>query len=195
MWILGKFRERGARLRFVSAQLRDTLLDAQLPRELAAYLEQADVLPAQIEMMSTPVRTEARRTLGLDPNERVAVLVARLVEGKRVSVGLGAADLVPDLCTYVIGSGPLESRLRLDFPHANFLGQLPRKEALLWISAADLLISASQREGAPTVIREARLLATPVVAVEAGDLVTWAKEDENLYLVSAPVDGPKIRVT
>lgn len=183
-WLLGQFKKRGATLRFVSARMKDALLGATLPRDLASYLESAEVRSAHLEMTGTPTRTEARRLLRLSPTDSIAVLVARLVEGKRVSVGLGAADLVPDLRTYVIGSGPLLSELSRDFPRVTFLGQLPRPEALLWISAADLLISASQKEGAPTVIREARLLATPVVSVDVGDLAAWAREDEQLYLVS-----------
>jgi glycosyltransferase involved in cell wall biosynthesis len=160
-------------------------METQLPEALASYVKHAEVRSAHLEMRSTPTRAEARRLLGIDPEARVAVLVARLVKGKRVSVGLRAADLVPDLRSYVIGSGPLKESLMRDFPRATFLGQLPRSGTLLWISAADLLISASRKEGAPTVVREARLLLTPVVSVDAGDLATWAKDDEQLYLVKS----------
>jgi teichuronic acid biosynthesis glycosyltransferase TuaC len=51
------------------------------------------------------------------------------------------------------------------------------------MSAADLLLSASRHEGAPTVVREARALGTPVVATDAGDLRAWAAADAGIWLV------------
>ena len=47
----------------------------------------------------------------------------------------------------------------------------------MWIRASDLVVSASREEGAPTVVREARALGTPVVTTAAGDLVKWAELD------------------
>jgi len=64
-----------------------------------------------------------------------------------------------------------------------FTGYLARGEALRWIAAADVLVSASAHEGAPSVVREARALGVPVVAVNAGDLAQWAKRDAGLLLV------------
>jgi len=43
--------------------------------------------------------------------------------------------------------------------------------------------SASALEGAPSVVREARALGVPVVAVAAGDLAEWAKDDAGVLLV------------
>ena len=54
---------------------------------------------------------------------------------------------------------------------------------LRWIAAADVLVSASAHEGAPSVVREARALGVPVVAVSAGDLAQWAERDAGLLLV------------
>jgi teichuronic acid biosynthesis glycosyltransferase TuaC len=54
---------------------------------------------------------------------------------------------------------------------------------LTWIAAADLVLSASNREGAPTVIREARALGATAVSVSAGDLSTQAEDDPALYVL------------
>ena len=56
-------------------------------------------------------------------------------------------------------------------------------ETLAWIAAADLLVSASRDEGAPTVVREARLLGTPVLAARAGDVERWAAQDPGITLL------------
>jgi glycosyltransferase involved in cell wall biosynthesis len=64
-----------------------------------------------------------------------------------------------------------------------FLGQLGRSQTLTWIAAADLVLTASLDEGAPTVVREARALGTPVVARAAGDLVEWARRDPGLVVL------------
>jgi teichuronic acid biosynthesis glycosyltransferase TuaC len=52
------------------------------------------------------------------------------------------------------------------------------------MAAADVLVSASREEGAPTVVREARALGVPVVAVPCGDLATWAAADPGIALVN-----------
>jgi glycosyltransferase involved in cell wall biosynthesis len=70
------------------------------------------------------------------------------------------------------------------FPEARWLGQRPRNETLRWVRAADLLVSASPKEGAPTVIREALALGTKVVALDCGDLKQWAENDRNLVVVA-----------
>jgi glycosyltransferase involved in cell wall biosynthesis len=85
----------------------------------------------------------------------------------------------------VLGDGPLAPALaRLD-PSVTALGQRLRPEALAWIAAADLVVSASRNEGAPTVIREARALGVPVLAVPAGDLRAWAATDPGIELIDA----------
>jgi glycosyltransferase involved in cell wall biosynthesis len=82
----------------------------------------------------------------------------------------------------VIGGGPLLAELRARFPRVRFTGELSRSQSLEWIAAANVLVSASVLEGAPTVVREARALGVPVVACPAGDLRLWAESDPGLWL-------------
>jgi glycosyltransferase involved in cell wall biosynthesis len=74
-------------------------------------------------------------------------------------------------------------RLMREYPNVTWLGQRSRVDTLRYIRAANLLISASRSEGAPTVVREARALGTPVVAAIAGDLSNWAQTDDGLVIV------------
>lgn len=176
----------GARFRFVSEELKRelTALPGLSVHERAA-LERADVRAATLELPYLPGREQARKLLGCDENARLVVVVGRLITSKRVEVALRAAELVPETTIVVLGDGPERSALEAAFPNARFSGQLGRPETLLWMRAADLLVSASLLEGAPTVVREARALGTAVVSLAVGDTELWAKTDDDLWLVRA----------
>lgn len=170
--------ERGLRVRCVSNELRDELLACTTPR-LAAQLR---VEPPPFSLEPRPERARARCSLGIDEQVRLALLVARLIPEKRVEVALRAVGQLPGLVVVVVGGGPLLGELRQRFPNVRFTGELARPQALAWIAAADVLISASKREGAPTALREARALNVPVVACAAGDLAEHALNDPGLWI-------------
>jgi teichuronic acid biosynthesis glycosyltransferase TuaC len=148
------------------------------------------VAPCPIELPVAPSRLEARARLGVCADESVALVVARLIPGKRVDVALAALTLLGGMRVVVVGDGPLRGSLAARFPGAEYLGQLGREQTLLWIAAADVLVTASRLEGAPTVVREARALGTPVVAAPAGELSAWAAVDPLLTVISADSPGP-----
>jgi teichuronic acid biosynthesis glycosyltransferase TuaC len=177
-YVLAALLRRCARFRFVSHELRDALV-AQSP-DLAA---RSEVRASDIVVDGVPDRLEARRQLGVAPETRLCVVVARLVPAKRVRVALGALALIPECSVVVVGDGPEREPLARHFPEGRFVGHLPRDRTLAWIAAADVLISASRREGAPTVVREARALGVPVVAAPAGDLERWSAADPEILLV------------
>jgi len=169
---------RHASLRVTSAELADALRAAN--PELSSALR---VEASPIDVEDVPTRSVARRALGIPEAKPLALIVARLIPEKRVALALQALALQGDLCAVVVGDGPELPSLRARFPTAHFTGYLPRSEALRWIAAADVLLSASAQEGAPSVVREARALGVPVVAVAAGDLAEWARHDPGLLLV------------
>jgi len=175
--------KRRAKLRFVSHALKEDLLRGVRSPPIRDYLREAEVRPASLRCHAVPNREEARRKLRLEPKERIALIVGRLITEKRPETAIAAANLLPQCRLVIIGEGPLRPQLSQLAPDALFLGQLPREETLLWIRAADLLLGASRLEGAPTTIREARQLGTPVVSSNVGDLTTWATSDDELYVV------------
>jgi glycosyltransferase involved in cell wall biosynthesis len=139
------------------------------------------VRPSPIDV--PPLDTaECRRALGIASGRPLALVVARLVSGKRVEVALAFREHLPEHDWVVIGDGPERARLARRFERVRFLGQLDRDATLRWICAADVLISASLSEGAPTVVREARALGTRVIAAAAGDLEQWAASDPGIQL-------------
>lgn len=167
---------RGVRFRFVSEQLR---------REAATVhpeLARAVVAPPPVDVSGVPGRAAARLAHGVARDTRLVVVVGRLIPSKRVDVALGAATLIPGARVVCIGDGPERAGLEKRFGSVGFLGQLLRPEALAWIAASDLLVSASRLEGAPTVVREARALGVPVVAARAGDLDAWAERDRGIWV-------------
>lgn len=184
--ILRKVSERNASLRCVSTALKRKLLSIDPTLE-----PHITVRPALLHVPATPERSVARATLALDPQVPAIVIIARLVPTKRVDVALEeleplAQDTVNAPQVIVIGDGPERTVLQQRYPFARFLGELPREQALLWLASADLLLSASQLEGAPTVVREARALQVPVVSAVAGDLEQWAAQDRGIHLFHRP---------
>ena len=96
---------------------------------------------------------------------------------------LYVCERVPELLAIVVGEGPERASLERRFPRARFVGHVPRPRALAYVAAANVLVSASLLEGAPTVVREARALGTEVVCLPAGDLRAWAATDPGLHVV------------
>lgn len=178
-WILQALIRRRAVFRCVSEEL------AELLRSLAppGTHPEIRVSAALLSLNGVPCREDARRKLGVPPDERLVVVVGRLIASKRVRDALAAARLVPDSHVVVVGGGPEQPTLQRDFPEAHFTGQTAREQALTWIAAADVVLSASRTEGAPTALREARALGVPVVTSAAGDLLRWAELDSGLYVV------------
>jgi teichuronic acid biosynthesis glycosyltransferase TuaC len=171
---------RGARVRVTSTELAE-LVRAASP-DLGAFLR---VEPSPIDVEGVPDRETARRTLGLHQSKPLALIVSRLIPSKRVALALRALAPLHEIAVVVVGDGPELESLRRDFPSVHFAGRLPRPDALTYIAAADVLVSASEEEGAPSVVREARALGVKVVAVAAGDLAEWAKSDPGLLVVRA----------
>lgn len=124
---------------------------------------------------TAPVRSDARRTFGLDPEHTVVTFVGRLVGDK------GIAELVeawqrlrhrPATTLFVVGpyeerdalSGELRARIEGDptIVHLPFTEDMPAVYA-----ASDLVVLPTYREGFPNVPLEAASMGLPVVTTDA----------------------------
>jgi glycosyltransferase involved in cell wall biosynthesis len=181
--ITGDLARTNASLRFVSTELRARMTHAAGSPALACYVARQAVSAVPIDLPELPSVAQARRELGVREDELLLAIVGRLTPGKRVEVALAACALVPAARVVVIGDGPDAERLKEIHPEVEFVGALDRQRALTWLKAADLLLSASRLEGAPTTVREARLLGVPVIATAAGDLRHWSTRDPELWIV------------
>lgn len=182
-WIGAELLRASARLRFVSSELERLVLgglgDAQRQR-LQPFCR---VEPCALDVPARLTRQQARAELGISAEARLAVVVARLVPGKRVDVALEACSRLAGLDCVVVGDGPERARLSQRYPRVQFVGQVERPRALAYLAAANALVSASLHEGAPSVVREARALGTDVVCLAAGDLTHWAEHDAGIHVV------------
>src|SRR5690606_12009656 len=163
-YILGALERQGCSLRLVAPHL-EPLLRTTTNR---AWLACARVEPLPVSIPALESRETLRRQLGVSEGTYLSLFVGRLVASKRLDVALRHAPLPSHAMRVVVGSGPLEGALQRAFPDVHFKGQLNREHTLRWLKAADVVISASLDEGAPTALREARLVGTPVWTAEFG---------------------------
>ncbi len=189
--IVQSLLERGAHFYFAAQALKNALSQA-LSNELSArLLKVACVELPEIDMPDLEgirIRGQAlRASLGLRAGQKMAICIGRLIESKRVELALrSAAQSKAHLV--VAGDGPMHGELaglaRALGCEVNFLGLLPRAEALAWLGAADVLLHPSAAEGAPTVVREARILKVPVIVCDVGDVRSWAASDPGIEVVA-----------
>jgi teichuronic acid biosynthesis glycosyltransferase TuaC len=167
--VVGAIAGRARTWRFVSEELRATLLRSLGDRPLRVRVERlAVVRAASMEMLDVGAAiARHRRALA---GTRVAVSVGRLVAGKRVDRAIEHVARTREVeALVVVGDGPergrLEALARARGVDARFVGLVPREEALAWIGAAAFLVFASEEEGASTVLREAEAMGTRVLVL------------------------------
>lgn len=177
--ILNALEAKGCSLRLVAPHLKQLLAT----ETNGVWLDAARVEPLPLEVPELSNRETLRRELGVALDVHLAVVVGRLVPSKRIDVALARAPLPAGGRIVVLGSGPMSPALQATFPSVQFMGQLPRERALRWIKAADVAVSASLREGAPSWLREARLLGTPVWTAEFGSAAAWAAADPGVTVL------------
>lgn len=178
--ILDALRARGVTLRLVAPHLKEYLRT----KDNGSWLDAAQVVPSPLSIPPLPSREQLRAERGVSAQTPLALVVGRLVPSKRVEVALRRAPLPRGAQLVVIGSGPLGAALTREFPHVHFTGQLDRVQTLGWIKAADWVVSASLEEGAPSALREARLLGVPVMTAEFGSARQWADSDPGVSVVN-----------
>ncbi|HEY3822490.1 MAG TPA: glycosyltransferase family 4 protein [Polyangiaceae bacterium] len=159
---------KAARWRFVSAALKDSLLEA-LDRGARRLVERVAVVEeARLEMPDVrEAVARKKRELG---TARVAVSVGRLVPSKGVHRAIEHVARTREVdALVVVGDGPERGRLETlagaRDVDVRFLGVVPRDEALAWIGAATVVLFASRHEGSSSVLREAAAMGTRVVMV------------------------------
>ncbi len=138
---------------------------------------------------------EARDRLGLVDDRVVVLFVGNLLEEKGVRELADAILARADRFLGVfVGDGP-ERGYGSAHPRAadslSFRGMQPHDEVARYMSAADVLVLPSFREGLPTVLVEAGSLGLPVVASAVGGIPSLVGDDRGALLrnVSAEAVG------
>jgi glycosyltransferase involved in cell wall biosynthesis len=138
-----------------------------------------------------PLTREGRpRPADLEPGLLHAGIVGRVSAVKGIPIALRAlaSGAVPDRVRLdVIGTGPLEARLRRQ---ASALGLDDRvrfhgfrRDRLDWLAHLDMLLMPSLYEGLPYTLLEAMSLGLPVVAARVGGLAEVLRHEETGLLV------------
>ena len=144
-------------------------------------------------------RDRFRAGLGVRPGQPVLVLAQRMSEPKTPLVFVEALRAVaarrPDVQGWIAGDGPLRPQVEQAVEQAGlgervrFLGL--RKDMVAVLSAADVVVHSSLREGLPRVVLEALAIGTPLVATAVGGVGDVVKDGVNGLLVP-PNDGPAL---
>lgn len=158
----------------------------------------------ELERFTRVGRAAARARVGLPTEGRVVVCVSRLSHEKGVDVLIDAVARLQtrDVRVIVVGDGPEETSL-VDRAQAAgvadrvvFAGSRPHDEVPLWISAADVAVLSSRKEGYPNAVVEYLACGRPVVATRVGgvpEILTSRElgtmvEPENAIALAAGID-------
>jgi glycosyltransferase involved in cell wall biosynthesis/O-antigen/teichoic acid export membrane protein len=209
------WRRRLPRIVALIHQLADDVLDAELPRPLAAFGRWLE--PRALRLYrDVPVVTVSDSTkqdlhrLGLDrvsviPDGRdeppaldgvtkeakpTLLFVGRLAENKRPDHAVEAfrhvRRVLPEAQLWIVGQGPLEHRLRTALPKGcELAGFLPREELYERMARAHCLLVPSVREGWGLVVIEANSVGTPAVAYDVPGLRDSVRDGITGRLASA----------
>ncbi|CAN2045899.1 teichuronic acid biosynthesis glycosyltransferase TuaC [Candidatus Magnetomoraceae bacterium gMMP-13] len=162
------------------------------------------VLPNGVDYKKFPLidQQAARNQLELPVDKRILLTVARLSPEKALDVLLNAFLQLKDLSDtllYIIGEGPEIFCLKNFIKEKNLydkvflLGAIPHEKIHLWMSAADVFLLPSLREGTPVVIGEAFACGTPVVASTVGGIPDLIANDK-LGIMVEPNSVPALSV-
>ena len=144
-------------------------------------------------------KDEARSRLELPSDKKIILFVGNLFAVKGIEFLLAAISQVKrrDLRLYLLGDGHLREELAATARQLEvddlclFMGQRPHDEVPVWLSAADCLVLPSLSEGFPTILVEAMMSGTPVVATAVGG-VPEIVEHRKTGLLVPPRDPPAL---
>ena len=172
-------------------------------RELAPHRDKCAVVPFGVtpqEFVTTPALEAAAQRAREKYGTPLLLFVGRLVPYKGVDVFLRALCRL-DASAVIVGSGPLESKLRRlagslgIAEQVTFVGELPDDELRALYRACDAFVlpSVAPNEAFGVVQLEAMACAKPVVSTDLPTGVPWVNRDGETGLVVPPGDPRALR--
>jgi glycosyltransferase involved in cell wall biosynthesis len=118
------------------------------------------------------------------------LFVGRLAPNKRPDHAVEAFQLIrqefPEARLWIVGQGPLETRLRANLSDgAEMLGYVPRRELYERMARAHCLLICSVREGWGMVVTEANAMGTPAIGYDVPGIRDSIRHGETGLLVAA----------
>jgi 1,2-diacylglycerol 3-alpha-glucosyltransferase len=138
-------------------------------------------------------RTEARRKLGMPPDQKILLFVGRLAVEKNMDTLFEAAAMAmmvnPAVRLWIVGDGPyreacqrLARKLEIG-DKVKFVGFVKREDVDAYYAAADLFVFASVTETQGLVVQEAMTYGLPPVLVDGGGAGAGIESGSNGILV------------
>jgi len=112
-------------------------------------------------------KAEARAQLGWNADSKIMMFVGAPRPEKRLDIIQAAYDILKS------------RRDDVEFKHVN---GVPQRNLPVYMNAADVLVLASDREGAPGVIKEAMACNLPIVSVDVGDVIEVIGDTEGCFI-------------
>ena len=141
---------------------------------------------------------DARKTLGIEPDEFVLLFVGQHIWEKNVRFIIDALEGIKDqkFRMYFVGTGyaaeamkNLVSEKGLE-SRTTFVGCVTDREAIkTYYAAADLFLFPSLYDNAPLVVREAAALHTPALMVKGATAATILSDDQNGFLIDNSLES------
>lgn len=143
--------------------------EARVPRGRLSLIPHG-IRPERFPLADDATRRAARRELGLNEHDRVALYVGRLDwpknEGWLLDLAASARGRIPHLKVLLVGEGPHDPQLRARVARdglGNTVRLYGHQDPLPFYQSADALLLPSQREGFSLVCAEAMSVGVPVL--------------------------------
>lgn len=151
---------------------------------------------AAVTPLDGPARRAFRAAQGVPDTRPVISLVQRLSPPKTPLVFVRALPRIlaerPDAVAWIVGDGPLAASAEQTVTATGLAGRVAflglRKDVPAILSASDVIVHSSIREGLPRVVLEALAVGTPVVATAVGGVPDVLADRVNGLLV--PPEDP-----
>ena len=146
--------------------------------------------------MEVPIKSFARRRLGLRSSERIILFVGRIEPLKGIDILIDTAAQLHEDENFVvlIVGGDARAREQMEAlrsqaevlgvdHHISFVGAVEHHDLPLYYNAADVCVVPSHYESFGLVAVESMACGTPVVASRVGGLTTTIADGETGYLI------------
>ena len=144
----------------VADHLRRLCIDRyHIPKDrIATFRNGADVGFRSVD------RKQARSQLALPQDRPIVGFIGTFNSSKRPVYVLDAIRNRPDIAAFFLGHSVSETSEIPVGDQVLFAGAVPHQRVPIWLSAADVYVHASLREGSPNAIAEAKACGLPIVA-------------------------------
>lgn len=138
-------------------------------------------------------RMELRQKLKIPPTDPVLIFVGHIIKPKGIYDLLEAFSRAhrryPNLHLIIVGAGEESKKLKKVAEIKGlkewvyFMGPQPHDEIPKWLSAADIFVLPSWREGLPNAVVEAMACERPVIATRVGGIPEAVEDNESGILI------------